>query len=96
MTTTEDDDWLDDVILSDDVSQKFWARRALGGMSVNDAMMGVPHRGQLLAVTPIAVHRKIQDHIKASGRTQSEWLRQAVALKVAQEGGDPSIVEALS
>lgn len=81
-----DDDWLDEQLLASDESERNWARRALGGMSVADAMAGAPRFGQILTRVPIELWRGWKKHCDNSGKTQAQWMREAVALKLAAEG----------
>lgn len=81
-----DDDWLDDALLADDVSQRNWARRSLGGMSVDEALSAVPRKGQMLIEAPIEQFRELQAHITRSGITQGRWVRQAIGMRLRAEG----------
>ena len=87
-----EEDWLDAQLLDGDASERNWARRALGGTSVADALAGIPKFGSLLVRAKIGPYRDWQDHVRAHGNNQSRWIRQAVAMKLAAEGAPPDLV----
>ena len=88
------DDWLDDQLLADDDgSERGWQRRALGGQSVKEALEGLPISGQILVEAKIGPIRFLRAHIKASGLTQGEWMRNAVATQLLLEGCNAKEVE---
>lgn len=81
-----DDDWLDEQLLADDTSKRHWARRALNGIGVHEALSAVPRKGQMLVEAPIGRYRELLDHIGRSGLTQSRWVRQAIGMRLRAEG----------
>ncbi len=88
------DDWLDDQFLEMDSSEKGWVSKSLGGMTKADALMGIPRRGQILVEHGIEPIRKLRARIKASNTTQGDWMRQAVAMRLAHEGAPEDEVKA--
>lgn len=89
-----DDDWLDAVMLESDADERNWARRALGGISRADAMAALPKLGQITLKVPIQYWRDWKEHVTTTGMSQSRWLREAVAMKLAAERADDALVQA--
>lgn len=88
-----DDDWLDDRLLEADKNERNWARRALNGTSIADAMAGVPRLGQITVKVPIQMWRDWKAHVVKGGLSQQKWLRQAIAAKLDSEGADRAVVQ---
>lgn len=94
--TTEDEDWLDEQLLADDIiSSPGWRRAARGGRTVNGAIAGIPRKGQLTTRIPIAQWRFIKEHVDARGIPLGTYIRQAIGARMIAEGVDPADVHTL-
>lgn len=80
------DDWLDAELMAGDESERNWRRRALNGMSVAEAMDSMPRRGSILVEHDLESVRLLKRVIRESGKSQSRWMREAVALRLVAEG----------
>jgi len=87
------DEWIDGIMLADDSSDPKWKSRARGGLSVADAMMGVPRRGQMLVEMRMGPFRAFVDHVEKSGTGRARWVRQAIGMRLAAEGHSPENVK---
>jgi hypothetical protein len=93
---SDDDEWLDEQLLADDItSSPGWKRKARGGRTVNQAIAGIPRQGQLTTRVPIDLWRAIKDHVDARGVALGSYIREAVGERMAREGADPAIVQAI-
>lgn len=91
--TTEEDDWLDEVLLADDPkSKRMWKRDAIG-TTTPVAMRGIPRYGQITVKVPIADWRTFKRHIDSRQQSMGTWLRQAVGAKMLAEGVPASEIE---
>jgi hypothetical protein len=92
----EAEDWLDEQLLADDiVSSPGWRRKARGGRTVNQAIAGIPRKGQLTTRIPIAQWRLVKEHVDSLGIPLGRYIRQAVGARMIAEGVDPADVETL-
>lgn len=81
------DDWLDDQLLADDPpSTRNWRRRALNGMPVSDALMGIPKNGTALLEVPMDSWRLMKAHCQARNLSLAAFLREAVGMRMLAEG----------
>lgn len=74
---TAEEDWLDEALLTDDVSARMW-KRDLVGMTKADAMMGVPTFGQLQLRLPIDGLRSYYTWCRKHGYSASNFARYAL------------------
>jgi hypothetical protein len=89
-----DEEWLDEMLLVDDVSQRAWKRRAVG-MSTSDAMSKVPKLGQLNCRIPIGEWRIVRAHCREQGVSLGMFMRNAIAAKLIAGGVDATTIPAL-
>jgi hypothetical protein len=85
------EDWLDEMLLSDDASRRAWKRRAVG-MSTSDAMSRVPRTGQLNCRIPITEWRVVRAHCREQGVSLGMFMRHAIAARLISQGVDPATI----
>ena len=86
-----DDDWLDELLLADDVSARGWKRTAIGAPN-HEVSRHMPRTGQFNCKVPIEQWRVIRKHIRGQRVTMGMWMRHALAAKYISEGGDPTAI----
>lgn len=84
-----EDDWLDDQFLSDDESERYWARRALNGMTPNEALSAVPRNLPMCAQLSTHIWRELKVYFDGLSMTRSRWLRRAIGRELLRDGYDP-------
>jgi hypothetical protein len=87
----ENEDWLDEALLTDDVSARGWKRKAVG-MPAHEAALRVPRTGQLNATIPIEQWRIVRAHCRDQGVSLGMFLRHAIAAKLVAEGVNADLI----
>jgi len=64
-------------------------------MSKADALMTIPKKGQTVIQLPMEIHLAIKAHAAERGLSISAYTRQAVGMRLRQDGFTPEYLEVL-